>query len=165
MLTICIQSNWKCAKVDVEAAFLLGKLDEEIYIELPDGIDKKVGQIGRLNSALYGLVQAARVFYKTIKNYLINELRFVVCISDSCIFVKRNIILGLYVDDILIVGSDQAVRDFTGEFVKKFKNSESPKLEFPVIVGEQAKRGSPRFPISIFREIHGFLPDPSRISW
>ena len=46
---------------DVDAAFLNGNLEEEIYLELPDGFDELAGTIVRLNKAMYGLVQAARM--------------------------------------------------------------------------------------------------------
>ena len=54
ILNVCIQNEWRIAKLDVEAAFLLGKLEEETYIEVPEGFEDK-GSISRLNSAIYGL--------------------------------------------------------------------------------------------------------------
>ena len=47
-------------------------------------------------------------------------MRFVMCISDTCIFVKANIILGLYVDDILIVGRTDVVDEFAENMKKRF---------------------------------------------
>jgi len=46
MLVISMEKEWEIRKLDVEAAFLLGKLKEEIYIEFPDGIGNKSGNIG-----------------------------------------------------------------------------------------------------------------------
>ena len=109
MLLIAIKKGWLVRKLDVEAAFLLGKLKEEIFIVLPEGLEEEKGKIGRLNSAIYGLAQAARVFFETVKKFLVDFMNFDVCISDSCIFIKHNIILGLYVDDILIIGENDAV--------------------------------------------------------
>ena len=40
-------------KLDVEAAFLLGKLSEVTYIKVPKGFDK-AGSVTVLNSAIYG---------------------------------------------------------------------------------------------------------------
>ena len=62
IINISLQRNWKLIKLDVEAAFLLGKLEEDIYIDVPDGFKEK-GFIVKLNSAIYGLVQASRVFF------------------------------------------------------------------------------------------------------
>ena len=86
IVNISIQNGWKLVKLDVESAFLLGKLNEEIFIEITDGFKEK-GRIGRLNSELYGLVQASRVFYQTMKNFLVDELNFEVCTADGCILM------------------------------------------------------------------------------
>ena len=77
-----IQKGWRLAKVDVEAAFLLGKLNEDIYVSLPDGFDE-VGAVAKLNSAIYGLVQASRVFYETIRKFLVENMGFKFCNSDG----------------------------------------------------------------------------------
>jgi len=116
-------------KLDVEAAFLLGKLKEEIFIVLPEGLEEEKGKIGRLNSAIYGLAQAARVFFETVKKFLVDFMNFDVCISDSCIFIKPNIILGLYVDDILIIGENDAVNDFIVVFGDRFACRTDSKVD------------------------------------
>ena len=108
-------------KLDVEAEFLLGKLDEETYIEIPDGFKEK-GSISKLNSAIYGLCQASRVFYKTMRDYLTKKLGFRIFVSDGCILMKKGMILGLYVDDILVTGEFDVVENFVKEFMNKFKS-------------------------------------------
>ena len=45
---------------DVEQAFLKADIDEEIYIEIPEEFQEFWGAVGRLNKAIYGLVQAGR---------------------------------------------------------------------------------------------------------
>ena len=55
-------------KLDVEAAFLLGKLNETTYIKVPKGFDK-AGSVAVLNSAIYGLSQASRVFYHSLRKF------------------------------------------------------------------------------------------------
>ena len=121
ILNVCIQNDWRIVKLDVEEAFLLGKLEEETYVEIPDGFDEK-GSIGKLNSAIYGLCQASRVFYKTMRDYLTKELGFKICVSDGCILMKKGMILGLYVDDILVTGEFDVVEKFVKEFMSKFKS-------------------------------------------
>lgn len=73
ILNIFIHNDWRISKLDVEEEFFLGKLNEEIYIEIPDGFEEK-GSIGILNSSIYGLLQASRVFYKTMRDYLKKKL-------------------------------------------------------------------------------------------
>ena len=61
-----IINNWKAKKIDIEAAFLDSKLDEDIYVNLPEGLENiettSADEVGKLNAAVYGLVQASREF-------------------------------------------------------------------------------------------------------
>ena len=51
--------------VDVEIAFLYGDLEEEVYMDCPEGmIDVKEDEALLLQSTIYGLVQSARQYYK-----------------------------------------------------------------------------------------------------
>ena len=76
-------------KLDVESAFLLGRLEEKTFIKIPKGFENE-GKIECLNSAIYGLSQASRVFYQTLRNYLVKELKFRVCKSDACVLMKEK---------------------------------------------------------------------------
>ena len=57
----------------------------------------------KLNKALYGLKQAPRLWNKTLVNFL-NNLKFQQLITDKCIFVNKDLIIAIYVDDIVIIG-------------------------------------------------------------
>jgi Reverse transcriptase (RNA-dependent DNA polymerase) len=50
--------------IDVEEAFLHGNLQEEIYMNIPDGLDSHSNEYLRLQKTIYGLVQSARVLQK-----------------------------------------------------------------------------------------------------
>ena len=50
---------------DAEQAFLKVDIDEEIYIEIPEEFQEFPGAVGRLNKAIYGLVQAGRCWNNT----------------------------------------------------------------------------------------------------
>ena len=62
MVSIAIQHNWLMYKLDVKAAFLNGKLEEELYVVQPKGFvnSKQPDLVYRLKKALYGLKQAPR---------------------------------------------------------------------------------------------------------
>ena len=49
--------------MDVKTAFLNGEVEQEVYVEQPDGfvVHSKVSHVCKLNKALYGLKQAPRV--------------------------------------------------------------------------------------------------------
>ena len=49
---------------DVVTAFLTGELEEEIYMECPEGMDHEEDEVLLLLKAIYGLVEASRQYNK-----------------------------------------------------------------------------------------------------
>lgn len=68
-LSHAINNNYQIFQLDVETAYLNGKIDRDLYIRLPQGISHKCGQVGKLNKALYGLKQSGRLWNYTIKRH------------------------------------------------------------------------------------------------
>ena len=107
--------DWEIEAMDVKMAYLYGELKEEIYMAQPEGFIKS-GQehkVCKLVKSIYGLKQARRVWYKTISKTLQKKLGFQQLHSDAGVHVLRQqegdheIILILYVDDLLIMGNSQ----------------------------------------------------------
>ena len=57
--------GFKMYQMDVKTTFLNGYLDEEVYMDQPEGFENKdyPNHVYRLKNALYGLKQALRVWY------------------------------------------------------------------------------------------------------
>ena len=96
--------------MDVKIAFLHGDLDEEIYMQQPEGFAQKGKEhlVCRLKKSLYGLKQAPRQWYQKFDTFMQSQ-GFKRSTEDSCLYVKRQrngqlIMLILYVDDMLIAG-------------------------------------------------------------
>ena len=79
---------------------------------------------GKLKKSIYGLVQAAREFYRHIKYFLINTMNFEQCKTDACLFRRTingiNMYLGLYVDDILLIGRQSEIENVMKKVEQKF---------------------------------------------
>ena len=105
LLAIAVQFDMHIHQMDVKAAFLNGDLNEEIYMQQPDGMAKG-SKVCKLNKSLYGLKQASRMWNEKF-NIFITRIGFKRCASDYCLYTKfdkgvRCYIL-LYVDDVLII--------------------------------------------------------------
>jgi hypothetical protein len=63
--------GWKIHQMDVKTTFLNGVIEEEVYIEQPEGFEtfNRESHVCRLKRALYGLKQAPRAWYTRIDNY------------------------------------------------------------------------------------------------
>jgi hypothetical protein len=59
--------------MDVKTTFLNGEIEEELYIEQPDGfMIHEQSHVCILKKALYGLKQAPRVWYARIDRHLMS---------------------------------------------------------------------------------------------
>ena len=110
--------NWEIEAMDVKLAYLHGVLDEEIYMEQPEGFIAKgeENKVCRLVRSLYGLKQAGRVWNRTFVHTIKKKLGFKTIHSDVGVYVLNHrhkggnteMILILYVDDLLLLGWSSA---------------------------------------------------------
>ena len=126
MLTIMMIKGWTSIIIDIETAFLEGDLDEEIYMNIPEGYyevfknqDNGKESILKLLKPLYGLVQAARLFWKKMVSILTKELNFKAGKVDPCLLTRSNergtVMIALYVDDCLCIGNKEALETLENE--------------------------------------------------
>lgn len=66
LLAFAVFKGFKVYQMDVKSTFLNGILEEEVYIEQPDGFAllEDSNMVCRLHKALYGLKQAPRAWYE-----------------------------------------------------------------------------------------------------
>ena len=91
--------------MDVVSAYLAGVLDEDIYMEPPDGYGLPKGATVQVIKALYGLKQSGRVWYKKIQEFLKTQGLYRTD-SDWSVFANKDktLLVGVYVDDLVITG-------------------------------------------------------------
>ncbi|TFY52466.1 hypothetical protein EVJ58_g10003 [Rhodofomes roseus] len=110
--------DWEIESMDVKTAFLNGDLDEEIYMEQPEGwaVPGKENWVCLLKKAIYGLKQASRQWNAKIHKSLL-DLGFKRTYSDAGIYVfsreseGHTCLIILYVDDLLLMGDSKLFID------------------------------------------------------
>lgn len=114
LIAIAAVNNLEIHQMDVKTAFLNGDLNEEIYMEQPEGFvaPGKERKVCKLVKSLYGLKQAPKQWHEKFDNVMMsNGFRINEC--DKCVYVKGTekgyVIVCLYVDDMLIIGSNNDI--------------------------------------------------------
>ena len=113
--------------MDVTTAFLYAELEEETYVEIPEGVDQ-VGEgdrVWRLWKCLYGLKQSPQMWNQTIDK-LLKKLGFTRFASEHGRYVKgegeNKQFLALYVDDLLLMwGNKESLRSVKESLSEHFK--------------------------------------------
>eukprot|EP00253_Pinus_taeda_P008418 PITA_08418 len=100
--------------MDVKSACLNGDLEEEVYIEKPDGFilanDSKL--VCRFKKDLYGIKQAPRAWYYRLEKYLHQQgFSKGSIVSNLYITIENDklLILVVYVDDIIFGSNEEAM--------------------------------------------------------
>ena len=103
LFAICTANDLCITQVDCKNTFLYSRSDFEIYVQQPEGfIDAShPNAVLLLNKALYGLKQALRLWYLLLSEIIVG-MGFQALEIDPSIYIHGNVIIGVYVDDILI---------------------------------------------------------------
>ena len=145
VLALKILFNLDAGQFDIETAFLYGDLEEELWMQLPAGYSKYLlethGQrvcetthCVKLYKALYGLVQAARQWWKKFQEVMLS-INYIPSPVDPCLFLKQNKSSGnsafviIYVDDGGIFSSKENIEELIKALGKDFKVKYLGKLE------------------------------------
>ncbi|GKD86417.1 retrovirus-related pol polyprotein from transposon TNT 1-94, partial [Tanacetum coccineum] len=77
--------------MDVNTAFLNGKLKEEVYVSQPESFvdPDHPTHVYRLKKALYGLKQAPRAWYDTLLRFLLDN-KFSKGAVDPTLFTRKT---------------------------------------------------------------------------
>lgn len=77
-------------QIDVKNTFLHGKLEEEVYMQLPPGHPQEgtPNKVCKLHKAIYGLKQSPRAWYSKLSSML-ETSGFKRSNADSSLFIKK----------------------------------------------------------------------------
>jgi hypothetical protein len=109
VMAIAVSKGWSLRQIDVKNAFLHGDLKEEIFMSPPPGLFPSSVEVCCLKRSLYGLKQAPRAWFEKFCTTLL-DFTFTQSQYDSSLFFRKTalgiVILLVYVDDIVITGSN-----------------------------------------------------------
>ncbi|KAI0990896.1 hypothetical protein K3495_g17291, partial [Podosphaera aphanis] len=88
LLALAHQLGWHRRQGDVPTAFLNPDIDIDLYMEMPRGFEKE-NHIIRLRKGLYGLKQAAALWYDHAKATLA-KLGLFPTVSDACLYTNKS---------------------------------------------------------------------------
>ncbi|KAK4380916.1 Retrovirus-related Pol polyprotein from transposon RE2 [Sesamum angolense] len=167
--------------MDVNSAFLNGYIDEEIYVEQPQGFIAKGSEekVWRLKKALYGLKQAPRAWYSRIDKYFMDR-GFRRSLSEPTLYIKsqddsrlqEDMMKTFEMSDLGLIyfflgieinqekeGIFICQRKYTENLLKKFKMESCKTVTTPLVTGEkyQKEDGSQKVDASIYRSLIGSL--------
>ena len=128
VIALAALEGWHMSGLDVRKAFLYGDLDEEIYMEQPEGFSAKgkQGKVMLLHKAIYGLKQAALSWWKALTKST-KAMGWVRLTSDAGVFFYedsngRFCVIIVYVDDALFFSKDKKLIAFLkAEFNKRWE--------------------------------------------
>ena len=124
-----------------------GDLAEEVYVTQPPGfsIPGREHEVLRLHKALYGLHQAPRAWNSKLDSTLAT-LGFTRCSEEHGVYVcsegQRRLLLGVYVDDLILTGADsKELTQFEEEMKNTFKMSDLGLLSYYLGIEVQQRPG------------------------
>ncbi|KAE9016351.1 Retrovirus-related Pol polyprotein from transposon TNT 1-94 [Phytophthora fragariae] len=110
---IAAEEDMEAENVDVDTAFLYGDVEEEIYMDQPDGFVDQDNPTKKclLGQALYGTKQAARQWNNKLNQHLVAQ-GFRRSDADPCVYVRRSSseysIAVVYVDNLMLFSKSKA---------------------------------------------------------
>jgi hypothetical protein len=144
IMAIPAQYNLIVHQLDFVTAYLNGDIDEEIYMELPEGINE-IGEevvfqnkVCLLKKALYGLKQSGRQWYKKLDKNL-QKLNLRPLSTDKCIYMRKTrrgneenmVLIAVYVDDIIIASNSmEEINNLKENLAKIFQMKDMGQIKY-----------------------------------
>ena len=138
LMQIAAQEDMLVHQMDVKTAYLNAPIDHEIYIEQPEGYERR-GRNGeklvcKLKRSLYGLKQSGRNWNNMLDMHLKDE-GFSQSEVDTCVYYKwegkSKTIVIVWVDDIIIAtSSESALKRVKDSLSKMFKMKDLGRLSW-----------------------------------
>ena len=125
IISLTAEMGWRVHQIGIKTAFINGVIEEEVFIEQPEGFDVEDWEtyVCRLQRALYGLKQAPRAWYSRIDNYLREMGIQLGEVVHNLYFLTGEVplILVLYVDDLFLTRDERLIKDCKSNLAVEFE--------------------------------------------
>ena len=133
MLTLATKHKFKTRQVDYSNAFVQADLDTDVYVRMPPGVVMSDGtedeSVLKLNKSLYGLKQAPLKWYEKLRDSLL-ERGFKQSKQDPCLFLMKNLVAVVWVDDVLFFSrNDKKIDEMISSLREDFELTEEGTVE------------------------------------
>ena len=134
IIALAAKHGWKLHNMDVVAAFLAATLPKEdvVYMRPPPELQSQFGDCVRVLKSLYGLKQAARLWYLLLTEFL-QKIGFKAIPWDDTIFIneKTGVIIGAHVDDMLLTGgNEEAIKQVKKQLKSRFEMKDLREADY-----------------------------------
>ena len=144
VLCVIMSYGWSCNSLDIKTAFLQSeKMDRPVHLLPPPEAKCKVGKLWKLSKCVYGLNDASRSWYLTVKKELL-QLGAEMSKLDQAVFTwyhqgKLHGIISTHVDDFCWGGTKVFSVSVIDKIKKKFevRSEESTKFKYVGLEVEQ----------------------------
>jgi transposase InsO family protein len=122
MFAVAAVHNYDLDQMDAVTAFLNAPLQEDLYLHVPDGFQRRGDHVLKLKKSLYGLRQAPRYWNKTLHEWLLKQGLQQSKVDQCLYFIPNQLWLVFWVDDFLIMAANRKTKEaFKAAISKQFK--------------------------------------------
>ena len=147
ILSLPVMNNWVLRQIDINNAFLNGYMNEEVYMEQPEGFvdSSKPNHVCRLHKSLYSLKQSPRAWFDKLRQVLTSKWIFTNSRLNTSLFLKRvedqSLLVLVYIDDIILTClSPQLVQEIITDMQLTFALKDLRELNY--FLGTQVTRNT-----------------------
>ena len=166
LFSISASMAWNLKSLDIASAFLQGKpIDRLVYLYPPKEFIKP-GMIWKLNKCVYGLSDAAKMWYKNVKEKSENA-GLTKCLFDDSLFFQRSPshdvegLMTVHVDDFIYAGTNKFESAIDGGILQsvEVKNHDTNSFSYLGLQVEQDPN-THEITVSQSKYVHGIKSIP-----
>lgn len=117
LIVFSLNKNLKFHQINIKSTFSNASLEEDIFLNLPQGVSFPEVHVLKIKKDIYGLKQAPLAWHKTLLEWLF-QIGFCRCKAKPCVFWRKGTFLYLHVDDLAIFSNP---KDFKEEGRSRFQ--------------------------------------------